>query len=158
MSDDEPATSDDAARAAPGWRRLASRAWLAHRGAGRSAAALRARDRRCARAGELRSATAGADAAPAGIRQRRARAPAERRGTGEPPPSLRERGAELLRRSADVDYDEDAHPAYERILDELAPDEARILRLLATEGPQPAVDVRTGAAARHRLRAGRARA
>jgi Abortive infection alpha len=34
------------------------------------------------------------------------------------------------------------HPAYARILTELAPDEGRILRLLATEGPQPSVDVR----------------
>jgi hypothetical protein len=58
------------------------------------------------------------------------------------PASLRERGSELLRRSADVAYEEDAHPAYERILDELAPDEARILRLLYLDGPQPAVDVR----------------
>jgi hypothetical protein len=56
--------------------------------------------------------------------------------------SLRSRGAELLRQSADVDYEEDAHPAYERILDDLAPDEARVLRFLAAEGPQPAVDVR----------------
>ena len=62
----------------------------------------------------------------------------------EPPEhqSLRSRGAELLRQSADVDYEEDAHPAYERILGDLAPDEARILRFLAAEGPQPAVDVR----------------
>jgi hypothetical protein len=59
---------------------------------------------------------------------------------------LRERGAELLRRSADVDHDLDAHPAYARILTELAPDEARILRLLAQRGPRPAVDVRTGGA------------
>jgi hypothetical protein len=59
---------------------------------------------------------------------------------------LRERGAELLRRSADVDYDLDAHPAYARILSELAPDEARILRLIAQQGPRPAVDVRTGGA------------
>jgi hypothetical protein len=56
---------------------------------------------------------------------------------------LRERGAELLRRSADVDHDLDAHPAYARILTELHPDEARILRLLAVKGPRPAVDVRT---------------
>src|SRR3954454_2739705 len=56
---------------------------------------------------------------------------------------LRERGRDLLRRSADVYYDDEAHPAYARILQELAPDEARILRLLASEGPQPAVDVRT---------------
>lgn len=56
---------------------------------------------------------------------------------------LRARGAELLRRSADVHSVEDTHPAYERILGELTPDEARILRLLATQGPQPTVDVRT---------------
>jgi Abortive infection alpha len=61
-----------------------------------------------------------------------------------PPPDvrLRERGAELLARSADVEYDEPAHPAFARILEELAPDEARILRLLCKEGGQPAVDVR----------------
>jgi hypothetical protein len=58
--------------------------------------------------------------------------------------SLRDRGAELLRRSADVREREYAHPAYERILGELAPDEGRILRLLAIEGPQASVDVRTG--------------
>lgn len=54
---------------------------------------------------------------------------------------LRARGAELLRESADVAAEERAHPAYARILEELAPDEARILRLLKAEGPQPAVDV-----------------
>jgi hypothetical protein len=61
------------------------------------------------------------------------------------PASLRRRGADLLNRSADVDLDDNIHPAYARILGELAPDEGRILRLLATEGPQPSVDVRTGA-------------
>jgi hypothetical protein len=60
------------------------------------------------------------------------------------PQSLRERGEELLRRSADVEYEEDTHPAYDRILTQLAPDEARILRLLAVDGPQPSVDVRAG--------------
>lgn len=59
--------------------------------------------------------------------------------------ALRARAAELLRRSAELDWsDDEAHPAYVRILSELAPDEVRILRLLAREGPQPAVDVRTG--------------
>lgn len=58
--------------------------------------------------------------------------------------SIRERGEELLRLSNDVNYEEEAHPAYAWMLDELAPDEARILRLLATDGPQPSVDVRTG--------------
>ena len=57
---------------------------------------------------------------------------------------LRERGEELLRRSADIDAEEETHPAYARILGDLAPDEARIVRLLAIEGPQPSVDVRTG--------------
>jgi hypothetical protein len=70
-------------------------------------------------------------------------------GDGPGPPAgastdaLRERGSELLSQSADVSYEQDAHPAYGRILDELAPDEARILRFLRTEGAQPAVDVRT---------------
>jgi hypothetical protein len=58
--------------------------------------------------------------------------------------TLRERGAELLARSADVAQTEDLHPAYARILDNLSPDEARILRLFATRGPQPAIDVRRG--------------
>jgi abortive infection alpha-like protein len=58
--------------------------------------------------------------------------------------SLRARGEDLLRRSADVREDESVHPAYVRILAELAPDEGRILRLLAVDGPQPAVDVRAG--------------
>ena len=56
---------------------------------------------------------------------------------------LRERGRRLLDASADVDLDQPTHPAYDRILDELAPDEGRILRLLRDEGPQPSVDVRT---------------
>jgi abortive infection alpha-like protein len=58
--------------------------------------------------------------------------------------TLAERGDELLRRSSDVRYEEEAHPAYERILSELAPDEGRVLRLLLLQGPQPSVDVRTG--------------
>jgi hypothetical protein len=58
---------------------------------------------------------------------------------------LRDRGAALLERSASVEEEaeSDTHPAYERILSEMAPDEARILRLLIAEGPQPQVDVRT---------------
>jgi hypothetical protein len=57
--------------------------------------------------------------------------------------ALRAYGEELLRRSADVNVEDDSHPAYARILEQMAPDEARILRLLATEGGQPAVDVRS---------------
>jgi hypothetical protein len=58
-----------------------------------------------------------------------------------PREALREQGAELLRLSADVDAEDGAHPAYARILTELAPDEARVLRLLMNDGPQPSVDV-----------------
>jgi len=58
--------------------------------------------------------------------------------------ALRARGEELLRLSADVRYEEDSHPAFARILEDLAPDEARILRLLMERGPQPSVDVRSG--------------
>ncbi len=64
--------------------------------------------------------------------------------TAETVASLRQRGAELLERSRDVWSTDVGHPAYERILDELAPDEARILLLLLRGGPQPSVDVRTG--------------
>ncbi|MGF0317432.1 Abi-alpha family protein [Nocardia fluminea] len=56
---------------------------------------------------------------------------------------LRRRGDALLARSADVYFTEEVHPAYDRILDEVAPDEARILRFMALNGPQPSVDVRT---------------
>lgn len=59
------------------------------------------------------------------------------------PAALRAEGAELLRQAADVRFDAGVHPAYAQILLELAPDEARILRLLAAGGPQPAVDVRS---------------
>ena len=59
-------------------------------------------------------------------------------------PSLREQGEELLRRSRDVNDEYDTHPAYARILSEIAPDEARILQLMLVDGPQPTVDVRTG--------------
>jgi hypothetical protein len=58
--------------------------------------------------------------------------------------ALRLKGALLLRAAAEVGHEpEHAHPAYARILTELAPDEGRILRLMATEGSQPAVDVRS---------------
>jgi Abortive infection alpha len=57
---------------------------------------------------------------------------------------LHEAGRELLRRSRDVWSDDRGHPAYARIIEELAPDEGRILLLLLRKGPQASVDVRTG--------------
>src|SRR5947209_1039582 len=60
--------------------------------------------------------------------------PEERSKPDREPVSLRDRGAELLRQSADVEVEDTAHPAYARILEELHPDEARILRLLALDG------------------------
>ena len=62
-------------------------------------------------------------------------------GESAPPPDLRSRGAELLARSAELDDGRELHPAFDAILDELAPDEARILRLLWLDGPQAMLDV-----------------
>lgn len=67
-------------------------------------------------------------------------APSNGRGAGTTLPALM---AALLDASADVDFEYEGHPAYFRLLNELAPDEARILRLFATQGPQPAIDVRS---------------
>jgi hypothetical protein len=58
--------------------------------------------------------------------------------------ALRRRAEELLRRSAEIGEETESHPAYMRILDSLAPDEARILRFLANTGHQPSVDIRSG--------------
>ncbi len=64
--------------------------------------------------------------------------------TGKPTISdLQRRGRNLMRRASDVHTVEDTHPAFARILSEITPDEARILRYLYLEGPQPAIDVRT---------------
>ena len=58
--------------------------------------------------------------------------------------NLRAAGDHLLRLSLDTESQpRDEHPAFARILEELAPDEARILRFMALSGPQPAIDVRT---------------
>jgi hypothetical protein len=162
LSDDDHRTGtvDDLLRAAPGLARIAGEAWW------RTAEwAMETSLRTSSRVlGAALSGQTPADLFSAGGADVRAylrrvleivepgageqRAPEETR--AEAPPgettstaALRERGDDLLRRSADVDLEEDAHPAYARILSELAPDEGRILRLLAVEGPQPSVDVRT---------------
>lgn len=56
------------------------------------------------------------------------------------PASLRERGRELLAQSASLEADEE-HPAFGIVLEQIAPDEMRVLRVLARDGDQAAVDV-----------------
>ena len=82
------------------------------------------------------------DAGRANGRRPNGRHPADE--APDPAERLREMGADLLRQSAEVEGDDEYHPAYARILEALAPDEARILRLMAIEGAQPSVDVRSG--------------
>ena len=162
MTDDEQrnGTADDLLRAAPGLARIAGEAWW--RTAEWTVDTSRRTSSRVLRAalsgqapGDLFSAGEAdirdyvrrllgiADPVPGkedGPDEAARDAPAEDDTSAA---ALRERGADLLRRSADVDLDEDAHPAYARILSELAPDEGRVLRMLAIAGPQPSVDVRT---------------
>ena len=162
MTDDEQrnGTADDLLRAAPGLARIAGEAWW--RTAEWTVDTSRRTSSRVLRAalsgqapGDLFSASEAdvrayvrrllgiADPEPGeeGVPDEGARDASAEDDTSAA--ALRERGADLLRRSADVDLEEDAHPAYARILSELAPDEGRILRMLAIEGPQPSVDVRT---------------
>jgi hypothetical protein len=63
----------------------------------------------------------------------------------EPVNSLRRRGADLLDRAADVYDGGEVHPGFARIIDQLAPDEARILKLLINDGPQGIVYVNKAA-------------
>ena len=64
-------------------------------------------------------------------------------GAGASTRELQKRGEELMRRGNDVHVVEDTHPAFARILSEITPDEARILRFIYLEGPQPSLDIRT---------------
>ncbi|MBF6436952.1 Abi-alpha family protein [Nocardia cyriacigeorgica] len=59
-------------------------------------------------------------------------------------PTLREQGAALLRLSASTHAGDEGHPAFANILAEITPDEARILRYLRTDGPQPSIEVHGG--------------
>jgi hypothetical protein len=58
-------------------------------------------------------------------------------------PSLPEMYGALLDASTEVATRPESHPAYVRLMQELSPDEARILRLFARSGAQSALDVRT---------------
>jgi Abortive infection alpha len=58
--------------------------------------------------------------------------------------ALRKRGNALIRISYQPELQRrDVHPSFSHILDELLPDEARILRFLGVAGAQPMIDVRT---------------
>ena len=59
--------------------------------------------------------------------------------------SLRERGAALFDRAAALEDEDQIHPGFDRIVDQLAPDEARILKLLVNEGPQAIVYIHRAA-------------
>lgn len=54
---------------------------------------------------------------------------------------IQARGQRLLSKSASLGEETDIHPGFQHVLDQLAADEARILRLLATEGPQPSISI-----------------
>ena len=131
-----PADDDRMRDAAPAVARMTLEAWW-NTAAWAIGSTLRATDR------IARAAMALGDAAP-GQAPRSPASPRTDAESARDAASLRERGEELLRRSADVHFDEDSHPAYLGILEQLAPDEGRILRLLATRGPHAAVDVRGG--------------
>jgi hypothetical protein len=144
-----PVSVDRVLRAAPGMARLAARSWWhltewtarTTVGTGRDVMAALAAGAGPSEA--MREATA--DLRRLGRQALGAGEPAVRpQPVSATTEELHARGAELLYRSADVWFSSDIHPAFERMLDELAPDEARVLRFLATEGPQPSVDVRTG--------------
>ncbi|ORA34169.1 Abi-alpha family protein [Mycobacterium aquaticum] len=65
-------------------------------------------------------------------------------GSAESAAALRKRGSALIRISYQPDCQRrDMHPSFLRIIDELLPDEARILRFMAVAGTQPVIDVRT---------------
>ncbi len=141
-------TPRDIVRAAPGLARIAAAAWW-------QTAQWTVRASTSATSKAVRAASLGTSPAElfrstqADAREYVRRAlgivgvPKTEPGRGQSSSPLRERGAELLRRSADVRFEQSEHPAYERMLAELAPDEGRILRLLAVDGPQASVDVRT---------------
>lgn len=130
MSEEGPAK--ELWRATPGLGRIAALTGL--RLAGEAAKAYGRTALRLARAATSETPPPAPEAAP----------PRRRTAPDASTAALRRRGEELLRESADIRADQDSHPAYMRILDALAPDEARILRFLAAQGSQPSVDVRSG--------------
>jgi hypothetical protein len=154
MEPEEPAAREHHPRmvdreTAPGLARVAAGAWwrtnlwtanAAYRATRRLAQAARSGESAAALIDDARSEAVGAARRILGIADESANGShPDRVGEAEP---LRERWEDLVERSTEVTDDEDLHPAFADILGHLHPDEARILRLLATSGPQAAVDVR----------------
>lgn len=63
------------------------------------------------------------------------------RHAGDEQEELRRRFHQLLGRSKQAEPPEGAHPALIRIVEQISPDEARIIRLFHEEGPQPIAHV-----------------
>ena len=137
---------------APGLVRLAAGAWwrtnlwtanAAYRATRRLAEAARSGESAAALLDDARSEAAGAARRVLGIGEASANGSLTTASASETSEPLRERWEDLVERSTEIaDDDDDLHPAFADILSHLHPDEARILRLLATSGPQAAVDVR----------------
>jgi len=138
--------------AAPGLARIAAGAWWrTSMWTATTAAKATRRVARAARSGEsagqlldeARHEVADTARSLLGIRDSEESPRARREAPDYDDESLRARWEDLVDLSTAVEVDEiDGHPAFAGILRELHPDEARILRLLATEGAQAAVDVR----------------
>ena len=137
--------------AAPGLARVAVGAWwrtgvwaaqAAARGTRRLADAARSGESAAALVDDTRREVATAGRQLLGISESRSgeRRTALSRDYDDEP--LRERWDDLVDLSTEMEVEVDGHPAFAGILRELHPDEARILRLLYTAGPQAAVDVR----------------
>lgn len=149
----------DVAGALPGLARIAAGAW--YRGAvwgvgstleagrrlggaatsGASAAELLEELQHETAAGARRLLGIAEELGPEGLAPDEARDGERRSEQRERVRSLRERGAELLDRAADTADADPIHPGFLRIIDQLAPDEARILKLLVNDGPQGIVYV-----------------
>ena len=137
--------------AAPGLARVAAGAWMrtnlwtaqtAARAARRLARAARSGESAGALLDDTRREIAGAGRRLLGIGDTKPAPPGRRDTTDYDDEPLRERWEDLMDLSTEIEVEVDGHPAFAGILGQLHPDEARILRLLATEGPQAAVDVR----------------
>ncbi len=137
--------------AAPGLARLAAGAWwrtnvwtaqTAARATRRVARAARSGESAGALVDDVRREVADTGRRLLGIHDDGPEARGGRNAADYDDEALRERWDDLMDLSTEIEVEVDGHPAFAGILSQLHPDEARILRLLATSGPQVAVDVR----------------